>query len=282
MSNLPNPPSRQPILPRELEPIERLYREVYAIISPPRCSSTALARVFWEHPSIASYCHEPFEIAYFRGAPLADVARKLEEPLDLGGIPGAATDAEAEALLIKEMPYQVGPCFPHLVALATLPLVFLVRDPRLSVASRMEKKREVGDSPIFPLAETGWELLREQVAYCDRHAIPYLIVRADDVRDRPLEILPQLFERLGLGFSEEMLSWEACADVDIDNLEGDHSHLYRSVLSSTGLTPETEELPPVESFPTDGGFRDHLSLCLEIYDELSSSERRISPRPRVH
>ena len=274
---MPSLPNRQPILPPELEPIEDLYREVYTIVSPPRCSSTALARVFWEHPSIAAYSHEPFEIAYYRDASLDEVAQKLEEPLDLEEIAGEATAADPQALLIKEMPYQVGPCFPHLAALTTAPIVFLLRDPRLSIASRMDKKRQVGDSPIFPLRETGWELLHEQVAWCDRHGVPYVIVRTDDFRDRPLGVLPELFARLGLEFSDTMLSWQGHDDLEIDNLGGDHSHLYRRVLSSTGLNPEVDELPEVHDFPADGGFRDHLPVCLDIYRELSRSPRRIVP-----
>ncbi len=204
------------------------------------------------------------------------MAGRLIEPLALDGI--ACRPKVADALLIKEMPYQVGACFPQLAALATAPLVFLLRDPRLNVASRMDKKRQVGDSPIFPLIETGWELLREQIDHCDRHSIPYVIVRADDFRDRPLEVLPTVFSRLGLEFSADLISWESRSDLEIDNLGGDHDHLYRAVLASTGLSPEEAEIPGIERFPVEGGFREHLSRCLEIYEELSRSPSRIGPR----
>ena len=105
------------------------------------------------------------------------------------------------------MPYQVGGCFHLLAALATAPLVFLVRDPRLNIASRIEKKLEVGDSPFFPLVETGWELLQTQIDYCRRHDVPHLIVTAEDFRNRPNQIFPELFSRLDLSYSPEMLSW---------------------------------------------------------------------------
>lgn len=270
-----SPPS--PPLPPELEAVRARYPEIYAIVSPPRCCSTALARVFWEHPKIAYYCHEPFEVTYYRDASLDDVARQLLEPLALAKISCRLAASTAEALLVKEMPYQVGACFPLLTSLATAPLVFLLRDPRLNVASRIKKKLEVGDSPFFPLEETGWELLRRQVDECDRSSIPYVIVHSADVRNRPLAVLPELFARLGLEFDERLISWQACEDVEIDNLGGDHSHLYRSVLASTGLRPETAEPPPVEDFPTEGGLREHLVRCLEIYEELSSSPARIVP-----
>jgi hypothetical protein len=59
------------------------HTAIYVIVSPPRCSSTAFARVFWEHPDVGYYSHEPFEIVYYNGANLAMVASKMEQPLDL-------------------------------------------------------------------------------------------------------------------------------------------------------------------------------------------------------
>ncbi len=274
---MPSSLNQKPQVRSELEDAVARYSRVFTVVSPPRCCSTAFARVFWEEPSIAFYSHEPFEVMYFESASLAEVAARLRDPLALRGVSSRSTNLDAKALLIKEMPYQVGACFPLLASLSTPPLVFLLRDPRLSIASRMNKKREVGDSPIFPLVETGWELVREQVAHCRRHEIPHLIVRADDFRNHPLAVLPEIFARLGLDFAPEMVNWDSRSDLDIDNLGGDHSHLYRRVLASTGLSPGTESPPPVESFPTEGGFREHVALCLEIYEELSRSPARISP-----
>ena len=65
--------------------------------------------------------------------------------------------------------------------------------------------------------------------------------------------------------------------MEIDNLEGDHSHLYTSVLSSTGLSPEVVELPPLDWFPAEDGRRDHVARCLEIYQSLLESPVRLKP-----
>ncbi len=257
------------------EAVRERFPEIFLIVSPPRCCSTALARVFWEHPSIRYYCHEPFEISYFRNAPLEEVAAQLLRPLDLESVCGEVASG-AKGLVVKEMPYQVGDHFPILANLATAPIVFLVRDPRLNIASRMARKRQVGDSPIFPLVETGWELLRKQIQYCRDQQIDHVVVTATDLRNRPLDVLPEMFRELGLEFGDEMATWEPCQDVEIDNLEGDHSHLYRKVLRSTGLRPERREPPEVEGFPIEGGFREHVAECLEIYDELAGSPERVS------
>jgi hypothetical protein len=147
----------------------------------------------------------------------------------------------------------------------------------------MAKKMEVGDDPLFPHIETGWELISDQIKYCKDNDIPYLIVDARDFRNRPELVFKQVFSRLGLPFERRMLSWQACPDAEIDNLNGQHDHLYQQVLSSTGILPDTESIPPIDSFPKENGYRDHIRDCLRIYDRLLASSARIrisSGRPR--
>ena len=139
----------------------------------------------------------------------------------------------------------------------------------------MAKKMEVGDNPLFPLVETGWQLIADQIKYCNEHGIPYLIVDAKDFRNQPVVIFKQVFERLMLPFEEEMLSWISRPDVDIDNLDGDHHHLYQEVLSSTGLLADTDAIPSLDSFPTENGYHDHVRQCLRIYERLQASSARI-------
>jgi hypothetical protein len=235
------------------------------------------ARVFWEQPSVGFYSHEPFEVTYYEGAKLKQVARKLRSPLDLSEIIPKYDTQAGQALVIKEMPYQVGKNFPLLVHMATLPLIFLIRDPRLNIASRIAKKVEVGESPYFPLVETGWELLRKQVDYCRHLAIPYLIADATDFRNYPNSCFAQIFARFGLHFSPDILTWEAQENVVLDNLGGTHDHLYRRVLSSTGLEPATEIVPKLADFPSEQGIRAHVADCLHIYQSLREDVNRIRP-----
>ena len=70
----------------KFEAIKEIYDDIYVIVSPPRCSSTAFARVFWEQPSIRYYAHEPFEGTYFMGLDLNYVIDNLRNPLDLRDI----------------------------------------------------------------------------------------------------------------------------------------------------------------------------------------------------
>lgn len=268
---------RESELPRSLAAIIERYSDVYTIVSPPRCSSTALARVFWEQPSIRYYCHEPFETTYYAGESLADVAHKLAAPLDLRSLKSIPAAADGCALVIKEMPYQVGESFPLLAAMATRPVIFLMRDPRLSIASRMRKKQEVGDSPLFPHIESGWDLWRRQIEWCRQEGVEHHLIDSTDYRNQPLEVLPELFAALDLPFEPSLVAWRACPEVELDNLGGRHRHLYGAVLASSGIQPELTEVPPLDSFPTEDGWRDHVEHCLAIYRESSSSNARIRP-----
>jgi hypothetical protein len=268
-------------LESEFEEIKGIYDQIYVIVSPPRCSSTAFARVFWELPSVRYYAHEPFEGTYFLGQEIDSALDNLKHPLDLQEVKQNPTLPSSSGLVIKEMPYQAGDNFPLLVSLTRKPVVFLTRDPRLNVASRMAKKEEVGDSPFFPLLETGWELIASQIKYCKEHGVPYLIVDAKDFRNNPIPIFTQIFDRLNLEFESGALTWNSRPDVDIDNLKGGHNHLYEEVLSSTGMLPDTDAIPTIESFPTANGYREHVRQCMHIYERLQNSSARVRlPRRR--
>ena len=155
--------------------------------------------------------------------------------------------------------------------------MFLMRDPRLNIKSRMEKKKEVGDSPLFPLIETGWKLIESQIKYCQDHNIPYMVVDADDFRNQPEQVFKKIFNHIDLDFSPEMLTWKPRTDIDLDNLDGAHFHLYEEVLTSHRMLPETGSIPPLSYFPDEKGYREHVRECLEIYDKLRNDPARILP-----
>ncbi len=248
--------------------IKNLYENIYVIISPPRCSSTAFSRVFWEQPSIRYYSHEPFEVTYFENAELSTVIKKLKKPIDLHPIKSNQYLIQSTGLVIKEMPYQVGPNYKLLISISNHPIIFLIRDPRLNIQSRIDKKLEAGQDPDFPLIETGWELLAEQVNYCSEHKIPYLVVDSTEFRNCPEDVFSRIFKEINLPFSTEMLSWRATPKIKLDNLGGHHSHLYSRVLESTGIEPAIEKIPELEEIPESNGFQEHIKKCMKIYKSL--------------
>ncbi len=252
--------------------LHRRHRQVVVIISPPRCSSTAFARVFWEHPWVRYYSHEPFEVTYYDNEGLDAVASKLESPLDLAQV--YKEMPKGETLVIKEMPYQVGPEIDRLLDLATVPIIFLMRDPRQNIESRIRMKVEGGESPSYPAIESGWRLLKSQIDRAKERDIKHLLVDAADFRAAPAPVFAAVFDRIGLPFTPELLSWRPCAHLQLDNLGGRHEHLYRRVLASSGILP-AESTPALSDFPLADGVRDHVARSLEIYRALRESPARI-------
>ncbi|MFA6519129.1 MAG: hypothetical protein WCV93_05820 [Candidatus Shapirobacteria bacterium] len=248
------------------EQIRQNYPNIYLAVSPPRCCSTVFARVFWQSPEVQYYCHEPFETTYYRGDTTEVALRKILNPIDISHL--CDKPKTRGGLVIKEMPYQVGENFPLLASLTQYPIAFLIRDPRLSIDSRMKKKTEVGASPLFPFIESGWELLAKQIEWCRANQKPYFLVDATKFRQYPHSVFPSVFSCFNLDFDPSYLVWPSANDVNLDNLEGDHSHLYTRVLQSTCLESPTERVPDVTEFPEDRGFRDHVAHCVEIYNSL--------------
>ncbi|MCP5050808.1 MAG: hypothetical protein GY940_26830 [bacterium] len=259
----------------EFKKLKNKYSNIYVVVSPPRCSSTAFTRMFWEQPSIRYYSHEPFEVTYYWEQPVEAVIEKIENPLDLQPVKNNPGHPQGNGLIIKEMPYQVWNNFPLLLAIATPPVIFMIRDPRLNISSRMAKKQETGNSPFFPLMESGWELIASQIDLCKDLKIPYVIVESRDFRNHPEELFSQLFARFDLPFTSNMLSWKAAGGISLDNLEGEHDHLYDQVLDSTGIHPTVTPPPDINSFPENRGMRAHVMECMEVYEMLYSSPERI-------
>jgi hypothetical protein len=249
--------------------VRERHGEVYAIVAPPRTASTALARILWNHAQIGWYSHEPFEPTWYQDAPPETAADLLATPAAVAELGGRGT---GQALVVKEMTFQVGDAFPLLAALATRPIVFLIRDPRLTIASRMKVLRRSNRPEVFPLRESGWDDLVRQLDHVQREGIPHVVLDSSDLRGDPEGVVPQLLGRLGLEFSPELLRWEASGATGLSVVSGAEDPFYRRVLDSRGLQPPDEQVPDLSAFPTDGGFRDHVAACVERYEALRTAQ----------
>lgn len=257
-----------------LEQLRASYEDFFVVVSPPRAASTALARVFWEHPAIGYYAHEPFDSVYYNRDDLDAALRHIAEPLVLRRFlskpPGTGG-----GILVKEMTFQVGRSFEYLACLANRPIVFLLRDPRLSVFSRLKYRAMSGHGTSFPLEETGWRDLAAQVEHCERRGIPYLFVDSAEFRKEPRLVLGELFARLGLPFHERQLCWQALNGLELGNLAGEQTIWYERVLSSTGVEAPDETIPDLDVFDRVDGLRSHVEECLEIYEGFTKDPRRV-------
>lgn len=253
-----------------LRAVRERHGEVLVIVAPPRTASTALARILWNHPDVGFYSHEPFEPTYYRSAPLADAAGLLEVPAsvaELGGAGGVGT-----TLVVKEMTFQVGDAFPLLAELATRPIVFLIRDPRLSIASRMRVLERAGRPTVFPLRESGWDDLERQLAHIRDEGIEHVIVDSTHLRAMPTRIVPGILDRLGLTYAPELLTWKSSTATGLSAVSGSDDPFYRRVLESSGLQAPAEDAPSLDTFPEAHGFRDHVAHCVARYEALRGEE----------
>jgi hypothetical protein len=275
---------------KRLQRVRERHGEVLVIVSPPRTASTALARILWNHPDVGFYSHEPFEPTYYRDAPLDAAADLLDaatpiaelnparaasqvpqdDPSTQPAPPSgeAASSAAGTALVVKEMTFQVGDAFPLLAELATRPIVFLVRDPRLSIASRMRVLERAGRPAVFPLRESGWDDLERQLDHVRREGVDHLIVDSTQLRAVPTRIAPGILERLGLTYAPELLTWKSSTATGLSAVSGAADPFYQHVLASGGLEAPVEVLPSLSDFPDQNGFRAHVAECMTRYEAL--------------
>jgi hypothetical protein len=248
------------------ERLRERHGEVYVVLSPPRTASTAISRILWNHPQVGWYSHEPFEPTWYEGAGVERAAQLLDAPSPVADLGGRGAGRH---LAIKEMTFQVGDAFPLLSELATRPMVFVIRDPRLTIASRMKVLRRSGRPEAFPPRESGWEDLARQLAHVRREGIPHVVVDSGDLRSSPQTAVPALLARLGLPFTPDLLAWESSEATGLSVVSGADDPFYQRVLGSQGIEPATETVPEIADFPQP--LRSHVAACVAQYEELCPS-----------
>lgn len=239
------------------------FDPIAVILSPPRCGSTVLARSFWQHRAFRWYLHEPYDRAYHIG---------------LGSQPQPVTDMvidriglfrhsqKGTGLVIKEMTFQAGDVIEEF-QVATMPVIFLIRDPRLSVLSRMRRRELDGDIASFPAGEAGWRDLIAAIALFRAAGTPYVIVDISDIRRKPNVALRALCHRLDLPWDPAMLRWESLTGLRLGNIGGRQDAWYGRVLSSTAWEQPDERLPSPDVFH-EHGMRDVVAECLTAYRQV--------------
>ncbi|MDQ3402094.1 MAG: sulfotransferase [Actinomycetota bacterium] len=242
-------------------------KQTYLVIGPPRSASTAFSRVFWNNPKIRYYVHEPYEATYYQSLDNTEHAvAALADPVDLSAVAGTPS---GDGVLVKEMSFQVSDNLDELLGYTTNPVVFLIRDPRLTISSRRRVK-EAQQQPLdFPLVETGWEDLVRQIDHCRAHGVDYLITDSADFRAEPELVFRRIFAAWGLDFDVSQLTWEPQPDMALSNHRTvGVDHFFTRVLNSKQLEPPVEQPGAVEDFPETNGLRAHVEWAMARYREL--------------
>lgn len=240
-----------PWLTRARRLVEQCFGDRLVILSPPRSGSTPVARMLWQSSvfSDGCHCHEPFEARYWGGDGDASVWRAVQRPMQLAS--GQRVDAQTlqgrPALVLKDMCFQLDlAAFDWLAALASRPIVFVMRDPRLTVASRLRIVSELDGSSSFPPEHAGWDALLWQVQRCRDLQRPYVIVDSQRLRQAPGPQAAALLARLGLQPTVGVIRWEQRPALRLcspevgalmSDVRTESDPFYRRVLSSTGIQP---------------------------------------------
>lgn len=110
---------------------------------------------------------------------------------------------------------------------------FLIRDPRLVIASFSEKWDQVtADS-------TGFIQQLELFRYFEKNAnTPCVVIEGEDIQKNPEAMLRALCKTINIPFYDEMLSWRKGPKPE-DGIWG--THWYNAVEASTGFAPYLEK-----------------------------------------
>lgn len=256
-----------------LQEIKDKYQDIYIILSPPRCSSTAFSRVFWEHPAIGYYCHEPFDAVYHKRFSLEYALNTINYPMNLTKV--KESSIVGTNLVVKAMTFQVGKYFNLLINLTKKPIIFLIRDPRLSILSRVKMLKQGRNDSDFPITEAGWIDLNYQINHCQESNVPFLIVDSQDFRGYPEIVFQEVFHKLEIPFSKSMLSWKDAGNINLGNLGDAQKHWYYKALSSINMKPENDITLEVDLLSKQ--MKDHISACLEIYNNARNNPHTVLP-----
>jgi Sulfotransferase domain len=231
--------------------------------SGPRNISTAMMRAFGSR----SDCHpvdEPFYAYYLKQT-------GLQHPMRADILDSQQQDWQAVVAQINTTP-SADKSFKYLKHMTQhmLPQIdrhvfndhinaFLIRDPRLVIASFSEKWDQVSAEA------TGF---RQQMDlyehFCTHGNLKPIIIEGEDIQKAPETMLRKFCEESRISFDPAMLSWTAGTKAE-DGVWG--SHWYNAVIASTGFAPYREKT--IELTKEQEALAHQLT---PIYQELKSQK----------
>ena len=121
--------------------IDRGQASIRLILAPPRTGSTLIETLLFQNNGIQASCHEPFVMLGYYGEDSKDGYRRLIEAIEKN----KSKMNVPITLLVKEMSHwlAVKREFEKLLPLVSDPVLFLIRNPLLSMESRIKKVLQV-------------------------------------------------------------------------------------------------------------------------------------------
>ncbi len=241
---------------------------ILAIWAHPRSVSTALERVFIERGDF-SVMHEPFSMVYYMHEQRADAAHvnfDSDEAVDYDSIRNRILQAaERRPICFKDMCYH---CHDHLIHdeafLEKTTHVFLIRDPRQTIASHYAKNPKVTSEEIGYEKQASVFRKVKQLT-----GAPPAVIAAEDLQDDPAGLLRALCQRIGVEDRSDALNWPAGQREEWKNWKLWH----REVAQSSGIQPGQTDYPDTVDNRSElaGFYRHHRPF----FDEMR--QHRIVP-----
>lgn len=190
---------------KQLKECKRL--KIYLVIAPPRANSTVIEHALGNSPDIEHECHEPFLGARHDGFDFEHGYKQIYD--SIGGDPFYES-GRSTSVVVKEMSHWIGRNgeYKRLFELTTEPVLILIRNPLLTVESRLRQvvkgldmrysldlQRYLLDHTAVKRGFPSWELmLRDAFSEKPTVSLDFLKIRAGKERlyDTPILTLQNL------------------------------------------------------------------------------------------
>lgn len=218
-----------------------------------RCLSTVIERPFLQKSNI-KVVHEPFSNAYYFGPEKTsnrydhedkwknetyqNISNKLQQKYD-----------GYDTVFIKDMAYNIKKQY-NLISNGFVH-TFLIRNP-LKVGQSLNKLISTSNDPhisFFDPIEMSFDAIYDLYKYVtDVLKQPSIIIDADDVLNNPQHILSMYCNKVGIEFTDNMLTWEATLpNPDWLVWEGWHD----DAISCTGFRKPGENTKTIDDLPSE-------------------------------
>ena len=245
-----------------------LPHPIVALWAVPRSTSTAFEWMMRQRGDLSCF-HEPFGEVWYQG----EEPRWPRATTDSLRTPGLTVEsrwcelldaASAGRVFIKDFPHYIEEVWTD-AFLGHFRHSFLVRDPLKALLSMHRQW------PDFDLKETGFAEQRHLFdRLWERHGVPPPVLDADDLLERPAEMVEAWCEAVDLPFLPDALRWEPGPRNEVSWWDGGsfHDNLRRS----SGLEPQPR---------VDVSLDDAPPRVVEAYRIVEPHYRRLHPHRLV-
>ena len=246
------------------------------LVAPPRSVSTGIAVALSQSPDVDFYIHEPFSNDYSNIPSASSGAKLIGNILKEYKCNFNITPDNPVTILIKEISTNLRPLHFHYLSQYSVAVIIMVRSPLLQLSSiakickwvwegsprgykfnirsldkkDLDKYKKNGDLEVYFL--DSWRYIGSQVRYLNDEwpgnvyaSFNWFVIDSEVVRSNPVDALKQISRRLGIRFSNKMISgWRKDHLFNIEN-----DQWAKKTVESNCLYRPRRACPIIEDIP---------------------------------